>query len=328
MNRTLYLLLILLTLSLISACASMSKKECLTADWHAIGHSDGARGVHYTNLAKHRDACGKYEVIPDQAAYHAGWQQGIGNYCTADNGYRAGTAGQPYRNICPQQVEADFRSGWKQGVRQYCTAGNGLRQGLSGKQYHGVCPAELEPLFHDYYRLGRDVHAARAEYKGSSQKLGRVESDLTAEKDPQKRRKLLSNVERLQHLEDHSYTRLIELEACMDDDWFETGYRDGEAGYPQRAGDIANVCRNYGISGDAMGYHGGWQQGNNHYCTYESGLYVGQSNQSYSGVCSGRNHQHFWQGYEEGREHYRSERQARHPRSEHDTRLNHKRVDE
>ena len=65
-----------------------------------------------------------------------------------------------------------------------------------------------------------------------------------------------------------------------------------------------------------MGYREGWQQGNSHYCTYESGLYIGQSNQTYSGVCSGANHSQFWQGYEEGRERYRSERRARHSRPE------------
>jgi len=316
MKRSLYLLSILLMIGVISGCASMSKKDCQSADWHAIGHGDGARGIHYNNLAKHRQSCGKHEIVPDEAAYHAGWEQGIRNYCTSAQGYKAGTAGQAYRSICPQDVEENFRYGWKQGVRQYCTAENGLRQGLAGRKYRGVCPADLEPAFYDYYRLGSDVRKARAEQKAGSKKLERMESALAAEKDPQKAHKLLSEVERLQHLEDRGYTRLIGLEACMDDDWFETGYLDGEAGYPRRASEIAMGCRNYGITGDRMGYREGWQQGNSHYCTYESGLYIGQSNQTYSGVCSGRNHHQFWQGYEEGRERYRSERRARHPRPE------------
>jgi len=316
MKRLFYLISILLMVGLFSGCASMSKKECLTADWHAVGHSDGARGVHFNNLSKHRKACNKYEVIPDEEAYHAGWERGIRNYCTSDRGYQVGAAGQPYRSICPQDVEQNFRTGWKKGVRQYCTADNGLRQGLNGHQYRGVCPTDLEPAFHDFYRLGRDVRQARSEYRGTSQKMARVEKALAAEKDPQRAHSLLGDVERLQHLEERSYTKLIALEACMDSDWYETGHRDGEAGYTRRASEIAVGCRNYGIAGDRMGYREGWRDGNGRYCTYESGLYIGQSNQTYSGVCSGRNHYHFWQGYEEGRDRYRSERRARHPRPE------------
>jgi hypothetical protein len=143
-----------------------------------------------------------------------------------------------------------------------------------------------------------------------------VEGSLVAEKDPRRADDLLREAELLQHLEDRSYTHLIGLEACMDDDWFETGYREGEAGYPRRASEITAGCRGYGIAGDRRGYREGWLQGNRHYCTYESGLYIGQSNQIYSGVCSGRDHHRFWRGYEEGRERYRSERWARHPRPE------------
>jgi len=316
MKRALYFLSALLLIGLFSGCASMSKKECLTADWHAVGYSDGTRGVHYNNLVKHRKACNKYEVVPDEAAYHAGWEQGIRNYCTSDRGYQVGAAGQPYRSICPQDAEENFRDGWDKGVRQYCTADNGLRQGLNGRQYRGVCPTDLEPAFHDFYRLGRDVRKARVEYRGNSQKLSQMEHALAAERDPQRAHNLLGEVERLQHLEERSYTRVIALEACMDSDWYQAGHRDGEAGYPRRAAEVSAGCRNYGISGDRMGYREGWRDGNSRYCTYESGLYIGQSNQTYSGVCSGRNHYHFWQGYEEGRDRYRSERRVRHPRPE------------
>jgi hypothetical protein len=316
MKRSFYLLSILLMTGLISGCASMSKKECLSADWHAIGYSDGTRGIHHNNLAKHRQSCGKYEVFPDEEAYHAGWDRGIRSYCTSDRGYRTGAVGKPYRNICPEDVAENFRHGWERGVRSYCTADNGLRQGLAGQRYRGVCPSDLEPAFHDYYRLGRDVRRARVEQRGNSQKLSRVEGALAAEKDPRRADDLLREAELLQHLEDRSYTHLIGLEACMDDDWFETGYREGEAGYPRRASEITAGCRGYGIAGDRRGYREGWLQGNRHYCTYESGLYIGQSNQIYSGVCSGRDHHRFWRGYEEGRERYRSERWARHPRPE------------
>ena len=292
----------------------MSKKECTNADWHSIGYTDGSRGIHYNNLNKHRQSCVKHEITPDDNAYHAGWDQGIRSYCTADNGYRAGKAGKAYRNICPQDVEANFLSGWEQGIRHFCTPENGLRLGLSGRQYRGVCPAELEPAFHDYYRLGRDVKHARALHRKAEHKANRVEKALAAEQDPHKHRKLLHELGRLQHEEERQDVILISLEACMSDDWFDAGYRDGESGYSARARDIGNICRNYGIGADRRGYREGWYHGNDNYCSYESGLYVGQTNQAYSGVCSGLGHRHFWRGYEEGRHLYREGMYRAHPK--------------
>ncbi|HKI60685.1 MAG TPA: DUF2799 domain-containing protein, partial [Mariprofundaceae bacterium] len=89
---------------------------------------------------------------------------------------------------------------------------------------------------------------------------------------------------------------------------------DGEAGQTDRGWEIANVCRNYGIGADNQGYREGWLQGVSYYCSYESGLYVGQSNQTYLGVCSGYGHQQFWRGYEHGRALFRADRYEAHPK--------------
>jgi len=316
MKRLFYPLLILL-LAVAAGCASMSKKECMNADWQAIGYSEGSRGIHYSNLAKHRNACSEYQIIPNDGAYRAGWEQGIRRYCTADTGYRIGSSGQAYGNFCPQDVEADFLSGWDQGVRQYCSPDNALRQGLAGYQYNGVCPAELAGAFQDFYRLGIDVRGARGSHEAIEQQLARVQRALTAEKNPQQRRKLLYELERLQHEEERSEANTIALEACMSDDWYEAGVGDGEAGLTDRGWEIANVCRNYGIGADMQGYREGWLQGVSYYCSYESGLYVGQSNQAYLGVCSGYGHAQFWRGYEYGRALFRADRYEAHPRPVH-----------
>jgi hypothetical protein len=306
--------ILILFLVALAGCSSMSKKDCENADWQAIGYSEGSRGIHYSHLAKHRESCGEYQIIPDDAAYQVGWDQGIRRYCTADNGYRIGSAGQPYKNICPQDAEADFLSGWDQGVRQYCTPDNALRLGLGGHRYNGVCPAGSAGLFQDYYRLGIDVRRARGAHAGVEKQLERVQRSLPAEKDVQNRRKLLHELERLRHEEERSDATVIALEACMNDDWYAAGLRDGEAGQSDRGWEVANVCRNYGIGANQQGYREGWLQGVNYYCSYESGLYVGQSNQTYLGVCSGYGHQQFWRGYEYGRALFRADRYEAHPK--------------
>jgi len=314
MKRLPHLLTILLLIGALSGCASMSKNECLNANWESIGYGDGSRGVHYTKLEKHRQSCAEYQVVPDHDAYRHGWEQGIRNYCRADNGYRTGRAGKPHRTICPADVAPDYLAGWQRGVRQYCTPENGLRQGLNGKRYSGICPVDLEPAYRDFYKLGQDVRTARAEHQRAERDVKQMEKRLAAEQHPDAHRKLLHQLERLQHREARSDATMIAVEACMSSDWFDAGFRDGEDGYARRAGEIASICRGYGIAADRAGYRQGWQQGNQHYCTYKSGLYLGQTNQPYSGVCAGMQHQRFWQGYERGRGIYRADRYEAHPK--------------
>lgn len=58
-------LLIVAILSGLSACASMSKDECLNANWKTIGYEDGSLGRPETTIQAHRKACAKINVTPD-----------------------------------------------------------------------------------------------------------------------------------------------------------------------------------------------------------------------------------------------------------------------
>jgi predicted nucleic acid-binding Zn-ribbon protein len=50
-------LFILVMLGGLSACASMSKNECLNANWKTIGYEDGSLGRAETMIQSHRKAC-------------------------------------------------------------------------------------------------------------------------------------------------------------------------------------------------------------------------------------------------------------------------------
>lgn len=107
---------------LISSCASMSKEECLVADWHALGYEDGAAGQQVSQLSRRRQACAEHGIRPDTEAYRAGRDEGLRLYCTEQRGFRVGRAGQ---------------------------------------NYSGVCPADLEGLFLNAYQAGRDIYQAQ-----------------------------------------------------------------------------------------------------------------------------------------------------------------------
>jgi ribosome modulation factor len=303
MRRLLVALIFSLSVAMLSGCATMSKEECINANWRSLGYSDGARGVHYSYLDKRREACGEYAVVPDNDAYMSGWNEGIRGFCTSDRGYRYGVAGKAYNHICPADVEADFLTGWRQGIRRYCAPDNGLKLGLQGRGYSGACPPEMEPAFRLAYQRGRHVHQARINYRNAHQRLMREQREMREEKDPAKRRKDAHEVAQLQRQVEQLYFDMSAQEACITNDWFAIGRNDGASGYPSRATELARSCG--GRYADRRGYNEGWRQGVVSYCTYESGLRVGRNNMPYHGICAGHAHRQFWRGYEEGRERYR-----------------------
>lgn len=101
----------LISLSLASAlvgCASLSKDECLNADWHMIGLEDGSRGASSAMLANHRKACAKVNVTPDLEQYQAGHREGLNRYCVYYNGVNLGERGAAINHECPASAQPFF----------------------------------------------------------------------------------------------------------------------------------------------------------------------------------------------------------------------------
>jgi len=97
--------LLLLAVALLAGCESMSEQECKVADWQRVGFNDGASGDSERRLAAYAEDCGKTGVTPDAQAYRRGWDSGIQRFCTAANGWRAGTQGNSGKNtVCQGQA--------------------------------------------------------------------------------------------------------------------------------------------------------------------------------------------------------------------------------
>lgn len=104
-----------LALLALGGCATLSKGECLTANWYLIGRNDGAHGYERARLYEHRQACMQYGVWPNAKAYYVGRRKGLASYCTTRNGFREGRAGNPYRGVCPASSEQAFLRGYRKG---------------------------------------------------------------------------------------------------------------------------------------------------------------------------------------------------------------------
>lgn len=104
---------------LLAGCASMSRNECLYADWQAIGFEDGAAGASASAVSSRRQACAKAGVTPDMAAYLTGRDQGLVEYCTPANGFSAGESGASYSGVCARHDEASFLDQYRAGAHLF-----------------------------------------------------------------------------------------------------------------------------------------------------------------------------------------------------------------
>ncbi len=140
------LITLYLIFSLVSGCAVMSEEECNYSDWTAVGYEDGADGRGSDRFGDYRRACADYGVTPDFAAWQAGRERGLVEYCQPSRGFAVGQA---------------------------------------GVGYNGVCSAELEPAFLDAYRLGaelfglrRNLNAIVTDFSSNARAMERIDADI------------------------------------------------------------------------------------------------------------------------------------------------------
>jgi hypothetical protein len=117
MNRSLIKLLAgLALLASLGGCASLSKSECLNADWHDIGIRDGANGQPEERLIQHSTACAKVGVTPDRQSWLEGRERGLDRFCTPARAYQIGEYGGGFepgicRNYDPERLFSAYQKG-------------------------------------------------------------------------------------------------------------------------------------------------------------------------------------------------------------------------
>lgn len=113
---------LLLAALLLGGCASLSKTECRSADWYDIGVRDGASGRHEEYVIEHATACERVGVAPDRERWFAGRERGLERYCTASSGYRVGSNGGSYSDVCFANGEFEFLRGFELGSKIHSLA--------------------------------------------------------------------------------------------------------------------------------------------------------------------------------------------------------------
>ncbi len=204
----------------LSSCASLSKDECLTADWQIIGYEDGIQGSSAARIGEHREACAKHGVTPNKSAYDLGYDEGVRSYCSLSLGIRSGQSGNSLLGVCPQ--DTDYHIGYQEGLENYCTYESGYQQGLRGASYRNVCPSHSEANFLDGFDAGKHIFTLESSLRTLANNLeGIIEDQDKNERNIENTKSRITYEENLtseqrrrllEQLEDYN-ERTVELES-------------------------------------------------------------------------------------------------------------------
>ncbi|WDE07531.1 DUF2799 domain-containing protein [Thalassomonas viridans] len=150
--------------SLLFGCATMSKEECLVADWYTIGLEDGSEGKPAAHIGEHRKACADAGVSPNITRYNAGRKAGLKDYCVASRGYQLAMSGDAYHGVCRGPQEKGFLKGFKNGKIVY------------------QAKAALE-------QVSSDINSALAQEKALKKKISKKEAVILADESSAEQRK-------------------------------------------------------------------------------------------------------------------------------------------
>ena len=175
-NRAKLIVLLVLALS-IASCASLSKDECLNANWYSIGYSDGARGYKASRQSQHRSACTEYNVRIDLDLYLQGRSEGLRKYCVPYNAYKTGVNGFPFNDVCPEGLSPEFYTAFRDGQDNYY-----LKVNLAKKrERHSVLHDKIHRLHEDknkLYQLLADKRKSKLERRLIKKEIGLIKREI------------------------------------------------------------------------------------------------------------------------------------------------------
>lgn len=200
-------------LLLLAGCATLSREQCLQGDWYQIGVGDGEQGRAFSRLEDHRRACRDTGVPVNEDGYRAGRDVGLRTYCTPASGFRRGSAGDRYVNVCPVGSEARFLQGYvlgqeifraRQAVQQAENTINRVQDRIDNQ--HEAIDEQLDVIANAGSNM--DVSGPRRTVRELRSDLRRLRDDLdNARYERDRARRELEDIERSNNLQMQAFLR-------------------------------------------------------------------------------------------------------------------------
>lgn len=150
--------LVIISLFILTSCASAIKKQCEKTNWYDYGYQVAMSGKRLSGDS-FIASCEKEEVPVNAGDLDLGFKAGMQNYCKPDIVFNTGKSGEFFNmDLCNPSDEKVLKRRHADGVQQFCESSNGYPVGTSGRKYNNICPKNLEPAFMKEYRRGRVVY--------------------------------------------------------------------------------------------------------------------------------------------------------------------------
>lgn len=167
-----------------TACSTLNKSECLTADWKTIGYEDGTKGYKASRISQHRSACAEYGIRPDLNAYTTGRKEGLHHYCIPTTAYKKGLYGYSYNGVCAGYNEKVFLDAYYDGLEIYKEKNilNKMKSDYSNEESY-ISSLELELHEKEHILISGHLTKVKAlillnETKDIAEELGKAKSNL------------------------------------------------------------------------------------------------------------------------------------------------------
>ena len=98
-----------------TACTSMSKKDCERANWFSLGKEDAIDGQTLESFKRRENQCFEHGLLAEREKYVSGYAAGLKLFCTYESGQKFGYSEHRYENQCPNSLEPEFLKGYKLG---------------------------------------------------------------------------------------------------------------------------------------------------------------------------------------------------------------------
>jgi hypothetical protein len=275
---------VLLVLALfLAGCSSMSKKECVNADWYSIGLQDGRGGSSSSKVSGYAQTCGKHDISISQSDYLAGHSEGIRYFCQPDTGYSIGLSGRSLPQVCPSDLKSAFSNAHAKGFAEF--------------------------------KIKRDIKSAESKFSSAVKTQNSIESKLVdavavlySKGQGDEKASAQESVNQLNTQIRNSVggqvTAVGQL-ACASGDWYRAGTTDGEAG---RSGGTykrhVRQCQTYHPATNQSDYIKGQSAGLQRYCTFDNGVMLGRAGRELSTLCQGESARDLKAGHARGLDDY------------------------
>lgn len=122
--RPQYLLLLLITPTVLVSCTTFTKQQCESMDWQTQGYKAALAGVPVQeSFNQYQKSCREVQVSLAQAhgdAFARGYDIGREKFCTAENASKFAGDGGVYRGTCPDKaITPNFMASYQSGREKF-----------------------------------------------------------------------------------------------------------------------------------------------------------------------------------------------------------------